>query len=81
MNSKIYKVGTLFAALGYVSIFYGLGEDAGGNNGSPANYTWTSGATAGTNVLADAEVACGGGIQSVRFPDLRTGQVLKSVPP
>jgi hypothetical protein len=47
----------------------------GGNNGSPANYTCATGATAGTNVLADAETACGGGIQSVWFPDLRTGQI------
>src|SRR6202000_1814392 len=31
----------------------------GGNNGSPANYTCATGATAGTNVLADAETACG----------------------
>jgi hypothetical protein len=47
----------------------------GGNNGSPANYTCATGATAGTNVLADAEAACGGGINSVWFPDLRTGQI------
>jgi Putative beta-barrel porin-2, OmpL-like. bbp2 len=47
----------------------------GGNNGSPANYTCATGATAGTNVLADAEAACGGGIGSVWFPDLRTGQI------
>jgi hypothetical protein len=47
----------------------------GGNNGSPANYTCATGATAGTNVLADAEAACGGGIESVWFPDLRKGQI------
>jgi hypothetical protein len=47
----------------------------GGNNGSPANYTCASGATAGTNVLATAEAFCGGGISSVWFPDLRTGQI------
>jgi hypothetical protein len=47
----------------------------GGNNGSPANYACATGATAGTNVLADAEAACGGGIESVWFPDLRTGQI------
>jgi hypothetical protein len=47
----------------------------GGNNGSPANYTCASGATAGTNVLATAEAFCGGGINSVWFPDLRTGQI------
>ncbi len=47
----------------------------GGNNGSPANYTCATDATAGTNVLAGAEAACGGGMQSVWFPDLRTGQI------
>jgi hypothetical protein len=47
----------------------------GGNNGSPASYTCATGATAGTNVLADAETACGGGVESVWFPDLRTGQI------
>jgi hypothetical protein len=47
----------------------------GGNNGSPANYTCATGATAGTNVLAAAEAACGGGISSLWFPDLRTGQI------
>jgi hypothetical protein len=47
----------------------------GGNNGSPANFTCATGATAGTNVLAAAELACGGGIGSVWFPDLRTGQI------
>jgi hypothetical protein len=47
----------------------------GGNNGSPANYACATGASAGTNVLADAEAACGGGIESLWFPDLRTGQI------
>jgi hypothetical protein len=47
----------------------------GGNNGSPANYACATGASAGTNVLAAAELACGGGIGSVWFPDLRTGQI------
>ncbi|MEA2258146.1 MAG: hypothetical protein QOJ51_971 [Acidobacteriaceae bacterium] len=47
----------------------------GGNNGSPASYTCATGASAGTNILANAEAACGGGIESVWFPDLRTGQI------
>jgi hypothetical protein len=51
----------------------------GGNNGSPANYACASGSSAGTNVLAAAEIACGGGIGSVWFPDLRTGQVAATV--
>jgi hypothetical protein len=47
----------------------------GGNNGSPASYACATGASSGTNVLAAAELACGGGIGSVWFPDLRTGQI------
>jgi hypothetical protein len=46
----------------------------GGNNESPGSYTCASGATAGTNVLATAEMNCGGGLSSLWFPDLRTGQ-------
>jgi hypothetical protein len=46
----------------------------GGNNGSPANYVCSSGATAGTNDLPTAEAACGGGLSSVWFPDLRHNQ-------
>ena len=46
----------------------------GGNNGSPANYVCSSGATAGTNDLPTAEAACGGGHSSVWFPDLRHNQ-------
>jgi len=46
----------------------------GGNNGSPANYVCNTGATAGTNVLSAAEAACGGGLSSLWFPDLRHSQ-------
>jgi hypothetical protein len=45
----------------------------GGNNGSPADYVCSSGASAGTNVLAAAYTACGGP-NSVWFPDLRHSQ-------
>ena len=51
----------------------------GGNNGSPANYVCSSGATAGTNDLATAQVNCGGGPSSVWFPDLRKTQAVISV--
>jgi hypothetical protein len=47
----------------------------GGNNGSPGNFACATGVSSGTNVLADAEAACGGGIGSLWFPDLRTGQI------
>jgi hypothetical protein len=43
-----------------------------GNNGSPADYTCNSGASSGTNVLAQATATCGaGGNGGVWFPDLR----------
>jgi Putative beta-barrel porin-2, OmpL-like. bbp2 len=43
----------------------------GGNNGYPQFYTCASGASSGQTSLAAAETACGGGINSVWFPDLR----------
>ena len=46
----------------------------GGNNGSPEDYACISGASSGQMTLAAAEVACGGGISSVWFPDLRKDQ-------
>jgi hypothetical protein len=50
----------------------------GGNNGSPADFVCASGASSGFTDLPDAETACGGGIKSVWFPDLREGQALLS---
>jgi hypothetical protein len=47
----------------------------GGNNGSPAYYVCSGGATSGTANLAAAQLACGGA-NSVWFPDLREGQAL-----
>ena len=43
----------------------------GGNNGSPQYYVCSSGASSGQTSLGAAETACGGGIGSVWFPDLR----------
>jgi hypothetical protein len=43
----------------------------GGNNGSPQFYTCSSGTSSGQTSLLPAEAACGGGISSVWFPDLR----------
>jgi hypothetical protein len=43
----------------------------GGNNNFPQFYTCSSGATSNQETLAAAEVACGGGLSSVWFPDLR----------
>jgi Putative beta-barrel porin-2, OmpL-like. bbp2 len=51
----------------------------GGNNGSPGDFACATGSSSGTNVLAAAEVACGGGTNSVWFPDLRTGQIAATV--
>lgn len=46
----------------------------GGNNGFPEDYACISGASSGQTTLAAAETACGGGINSVWFPDLRKDQ-------
>jgi Putative beta-barrel porin-2, OmpL-like. bbp2/Carboxypeptidase regulatory-like domain len=46
----------------------------GGNNGSPSNYVCTSGATAGTNSLQQANANCGGE-GNVWFPDLQKTQM------
>ena len=46
----------------------------GGNNGSPADYVCSTGASSGQTVLSAAEAACGGGASSVWFPDLRHSQ-------
>ncbi|MGD0403808.1 MAG: outer membrane beta-barrel protein [Candidatus Acidiferrales bacterium] len=43
----------------------------GGNNGSPTDYACITGASSGQTTLPAAETACGGGISSVWFPDLR----------
>jgi hypothetical protein len=48
----------------------------GGNNGSPADYTCNSGATAGTSVLSSAQAACGS--SGVWYPDLRKRQATLS---
>ena len=45
-----------------------------GNTGSPADYVCSSGASSGQTGLDAAEMACGGGLSSVWFPDLRRGQ-------
>ena len=46
----------------------------GGNTGSPSQYVCAGGGSAGTNVLSTAEAACGGGLSSVWFPDLRRSE-------
>lgn len=46
----------------------------GGNTGSPSQYVCAGGGSAGTNVLSAAEAACGGGLGSVWFPDLRRSE-------
>ncbi|MGD0499399.1 MAG: outer membrane beta-barrel protein [Bryobacteraceae bacterium] len=50
----------------------------GGNTGAPSQYVCAVGGSAGTGVLAAAETACGGGLSSVWFPDLRRGQATLS---
>jgi hypothetical protein len=76
---------TWWAEVGYrhsdVPYFAGRGgvTPPGGNNGDPQYYTCSTGATSGTNSLAGAEAACGGGLGSVWFPDLRRSEVKTSV--
>jgi hypothetical protein len=43
----------------------------GGNNGSPTDYACITGVSSGQTTLPAAETACGGGLSSVWFPDLR----------
>jgi Putative beta-barrel porin-2, OmpL-like. bbp2/Carboxypeptidase regulatory-like domain len=51
----------------------------GGNTGSPSQYVCAGGGSAGTGVLSAAEAACGGGLSSVWFPDLRRSETKLSV--
>jgi hypothetical protein len=51
----------------------------GGNTGAPAQYVCASGGAAGTGILSAAQAACGGGINSVWFPDLRRSEAKLSV--
>jgi Putative beta-barrel porin-2, OmpL-like. bbp2 len=43
----------------------------GGNNNFPQYYACSSGASSGQTTLSAAETSCGGGVNSVWFPDLR----------
>ena len=46
----------------------------GGNNGSPQYFTCVNGHSSGQTSLGPAEAACGGGLSSVWFPDLRKNE-------
>jgi hypothetical protein len=76
---------TWWAEVGYrhsdVPYFAGRGgvTPPGGNNGDPQFYTCMSGATSGTANLTAAQSACGGGLNSVWFPDLRRSEAKASV--
>jgi hypothetical protein len=76
---------TWWAEAGYrhsdVPYFAGRGgvTPPAGNNGAPQYYTCSTGATAGTANLAAAEAACGGGLSSVWFPDLRRSEAKASI--
>jgi hypothetical protein len=76
---------TFWGEVGYrhsdVPYFTGKGgiTPPGGNNGSPASFVCSTGATAGTNDLAAAQAACGGGPSSVWFPDLVKQQTAVSM--
>ncbi len=76
---------TWWAEVGYrhsdIPYFAGRGgvTPPGGNNGFPQYYTCSTGATSGTNNLAAAQAACGGGPSSVWFPDLRRSEAKVSL--
>jgi hypothetical protein len=76
---------TWWAEVGYrhsdVPYFAGRGgvTPPGGNNGAPQYFTCATGATSGTANLAAAQAACGGGANSVWFPDLVRSQPMLSV--
>jgi hypothetical protein len=46
----------------------------GGNTGSPQFYVCSNGSSSGQTSLGPAETACGGGLSSVWFPDLRKNE-------
>jgi len=46
----------------------------GGNNGAPQFFACSNGSSSGQTSLAAAETACGGGLNSVWFPDLRKNE-------
>jgi hypothetical protein len=48
----------------------------GGNNGAPANFVCADGTNSGQADLTAAMSACGGGRNSLWFPDMRKGQGL-----
>jgi hypothetical protein len=71
---------TFWTELGYrhsnIPYFSGPGgvTPPGGNTGSPANYVCSQGGSANTNNLQQAYSNCGGGPNSVWFPDLQKTQ-------
>jgi hypothetical protein len=74
---KQYITWWLEAGYRHSDVPYWSGRDGitppGGNNGSPADYVCSSGASSGQTTLAAAQAACGGP-NSVWFPDLRHSQ-------
>jgi Putative beta-barrel porin-2, OmpL-like. bbp2/Carboxypeptidase regulatory-like domain len=50
----------------------------GGNNGAPADFVCSNGASSGQTDMGLAMAACGGGPSSLWYPDLRRGQALLS---
>jgi hypothetical protein len=59
------------ASVPYWSGAGGITPPPGSNNGYPQYYSCTSGASSMQETLSAAETACGGGLSSVWFPDLR----------
>jgi len=62
----------------HASVPYWTGQGGitppGGNTGSPQFFVCNNGASSGQTSLGAAETACGGGLNSVWFPDLRKNE-------
>jgi len=73
-----FENGYRFSSVPYWSGRGGI-TPPGGNNGFPQYFACSSGGSSGQSVLAAAEAACGGGLSSVWFPDLRQGQFVTTL--
>jgi hypothetical protein len=67
------------ASVPYWSGAGGVTPPPGSNNGFPQYYACSSGATSMQETLSAAETACGGGLSSVWFPDLRRDEQLVDI--
>ena len=72
------EAGYRHSDVGYWTGRHGI-TPPGGDNGAPSQFVCASGAASGQTSVSGAEAACGGGLSSVWFPDLRHGQAVVSL--